>query len=286
MFSALGLESTSLLLPSSWEQGAAMVGVAKEGFGLIYKLCGIAKSKYSNRSDLRRRVNELENIINQLKKVEVKVNILTGNIIYTNCKAIQNTHRGSQHYLRDIAKAKQSLIPLQKGQKGFDQNIISSVITSSPTNLIKVINRNPKEILSHIEEEYNATFKPQEDYIIPFWFQDKGILYKGWVKRGLLEVFGCKYNQLWLPIKLPTRFPYNLPTDTSSRYKKPTYEIPNRLTRGDLFRYRRLTNPPSNTSTTDISPKKSTPNIPTPFDQARYARWLNRLDRLNKQSKN
>ena len=287
MFSTLGLESALLLLPS-WQEGAAMVTVMEAGRRLVYKLCGIAKSNYSSQSDLIRRITELENIVNQLRKNQVTINILSANIIYTNCKAVQNSDRRCQHYLRDLTKAKQYLVPLQKGRKGLSQNVISSLITSSPTELIKVIKRNPKELLSNIEEESNATFKPQEDYVIPFWFQDKGIVYKGWVKRGLLDVFGCKYNELWLPTRLPTRFTYNLPTGTSprdrrSRHRRSTYHVPSRSDASISSRYRRLADHLSSTSTVDISPKKSMSNLTVPSDQVRYSRKLN-TQKLNNHS--
>lgn len=138
----------------------------------------------------------LKRISTELGGLRLEVERLSEHILYTpTLKGVRDLNL-EFHPIRDLREVKEYLDPIQKG---LEQDIVSSGMILTPNRLLQAMRKSPWDVLYNIRPVHYA--EPSTDpSSVPVLFQDRGVAYLGWTKRGALSgMFDCEYNELWLP---------------------------------------------------------------------------------------
>jgi len=142
----------------------------------------------------------LDYIASELGQLRLKVERLSDNILYLpTVEGVKDLNRKYQNRVQDLQEVKTYLNPIQQS---LGQDIISSAMISTPERLLEAMKKSPWEVFIDIRPIHRL--EPHRDpSLTPVIFQDDGITYSGWTKRGGLSGFyDCQHNELWLPNSL------------------------------------------------------------------------------------
>lgn len=151
----------------------------------------------------------LDRITYELSRLNMQVERLSENIIYVpNLQAVKDTTRKHQNQIQDLREVRAYLDPIQQA---FGEDIISSSMITTPEKLHQAMKKSPWDVLINIRPARYA--EPSSDIsMIPVMFEDDGVTYVGFQKRGILPImFDCEYDDCkwWQQYEIPNepRYP-------------------------------------------------------------------------------
>lgn len=141
----------------------------------------------------------IEQLIDESKKLNLKVEKLTENILYAP-DTLEIYHDAAKR-TGDYRKIRDSLEPVQNI---LGNNILSSSIVTTSQKLQQALTKNPFEVLDLVKPLKWAESHP-DPHMFPVVFDDDGTKYAGWIKKGLIPVvFGLDYDEKLRPLDEPT----------------------------------------------------------------------------------
>ena len=135
--------------------------------------------------------DRLNQILNEARESHLKIERLSGHILYT--PSIQQVHTINETSSRvgDLRELREILEPVQMG---LNQDILSTAVLTTPSKLRQAFQTDPFEVL--IETRPAARVKrPANPDLLPILFHDGGTYYVGWQTSGALPIlFNCDYS--------------------------------------------------------------------------------------------
>jgi len=181
---------------------------------------------YRNVSSIKPTENQsdryLDQITSELSRLNIGVERLSEHILYVpTVQGVKDTTRRYQNQVQDLREVRAYLDPIQQA---FSQNIISSGMIATPEKLHQAMKKSPWDVLVNIRPVRYA--EPSSDLsMVPVLFQDDGITYCGFQKRGILPImFNCEYDELWLPHLGRTSTSNQINSSTAERNSTANYQ--------------------------------------------------------------
>ena len=181
-----------------------VLSAANSAFGLYKNISAIRCGGSSTE-------HYLDELAAELGDLRLEVKRLSDNILYLpKVEGVTNVIQMPQQSIKDLREVRKYLDPIQQA---IGQDIVSSRMIFTPNRLLQAMRANPRDVLYNIRSANDA--EPSTDpSLVPVLFQDRGVAYIGWIKRGTMSaIFGCEYNELWLPGSKQSQNPTELPSE-------------------------------------------------------------------------
>ncbi len=157
----------------------------------ILSICSGAKTAYDTykmASEIIRgnpQIKLLEEIAKQNGDMKIHIERLSDKILCgTNYYPVQDVNPSRRQQVEDLREIRESLDPLQRA---LGEEIFSSAMILTPDKMRQAMVKNPWDVLDDIRPFNRAT--PHHDPAkVPIVFDDNGVRFIGWMKRGLLPV--------------------------------------------------------------------------------------------------
>ncbi len=138
--------------------------------------------------------------MHRLEAMHAAIEKLSPRIVYVpGAHIVRDISRSRRPEIDNLSEVKYVLEPIQQR---FGDKIISSAMIMTPEKMQHAMQKDPWEFLQEIRPRARAKL-PTDPDMVPILFEDQGILYMGWQKRGALPtLFDCEYDpdsSLWLP---------------------------------------------------------------------------------------
>ena len=195
----------------------------------ILSICSGAKTAYDTykmASEIIRgnpQIKLLEEIAKQNGDMKIHIERLSDKILCgTNYYSVQDVNPSRRQQVEDLREIRESLDPLQRA---LGEEIFSSAMILTPEKMRQAMVKNPWDVLDDIRPFNRAT--PHHDPAkIPILFDDNGVRYLGWMKRGLLPVV---FEVEWQT--------FSTPSEIIRTASPPQFQTPNLSGLGNIINY-------------------------------------------------